>query len=74
MTHVTQNYIPYLNLFLTMAKLCQRINNNVYVCKMETQIISLNVRGLGNTEKRKQVFEWFKSNNYDILLLQEVHC
>ena len=38
---------------------------------MKTQIISLNTRGLGNTQKRKQVFEWLKMNQYDIILFQE---
>jgi len=41
---------------------------------METQIISLNVRGLGNALKRKHVFEWFKINSFDIMLIQEIHC
>ena len=41
---------------------------------METKIISMNVRGLGNKTKRHQVFEWFKDNNFDIILIQEVHC
>ena len=41
---------------------------------METQIITLNIRGLGNTQKRKTCFEWLKQNNFNIILLQEVHC
>ena len=40
---------------------------------METNIISMNVRGIGNSLKRKSIFEWFKSNNFDIILMQEVH-
>ena len=41
---------------------------------METQIATLNVRGLGNTLKRKQMFKWLKDSGNDIFMLQEVHC
>lgn len=41
---------------------------------METHIITLNIRGLGNTQKRKTCFEWLKQNNFNIILLQEEHC
>ena len=40
---------------------------------METKIATLNVRGLGNTKKRKEMFEWLKTKQYDIYMLQEVH-
>jgi exonuclease III len=40
---------------------------------METAILTLNVRGLGNKEKRNQVFEWLRGLNYSIFMLQETH-
>ena len=41
---------------------------------MSFKICSLNVRGLGNKQKREKVFEWLKSQNYSICLLQETHA
>ena len=41
---------------------------------MVLKICSLNVRGLGNKQKRKKVFEWLKSQSYSICLLQETHA
>ena len=35
--------------------------------------MSLNVRGLGNGTKRKQLFEWIRNKKPDILFLQETH-
>lgn len=35
---------------------------------------TFNVKGLGDGNKRRQVFEWLKANNYGIALLQELHC
>ena len=29
---------------------------------------------MGNKTKRGQLFEWFRTNNFDIIFLQEVHC
>ena len=37
-------------------------------------ISSLNVRGLGNNEKRREVFQWLRKKNYSIYMLQEAHC
>jgi exonuclease III len=37
-------------------------------------LITLNVRGLRNQEKRKNVFHWLNSKNCDICVLQEVYC
>ena len=37
------------------------------------RLLSLNVRGLNNTIKRKHVFNWLKKQNADIFFLQEVH-
>ena len=41
---------------------------------MNIRICTFNVRGLGHTDKRRQIFEWLKLNKYDICLLQETHC
>lgn len=40
---------------------------------METVISSLNVRGLGNKQKRQQLFEWLDSQPCSIYMLQETH-
>ena len=40
---------------------------------MSFSFLSLNVRGLGNTEKRKQVFQWLKNQNNTFYYLQETH-
>ncbi len=40
---------------------------------METNICTLNVRGLGAKLKRTQIFQWLKDNDYSICLLQETH-
>ena len=37
-------------------------------------ICSLNVRGLSNTVKRREIFRWLKLKNFAIYFLQEVHC
>ena len=37
-------------------------------------IISLNVRGLRDATKRRNVIQWLKSKNPDIVFLQETHC
>ena len=39
----------------------------------DINIISCNVRGLGNCHKRKEIFHKLKVNNYHIVLLQETH-
>ena len=38
------------------------------------KIASLNVRGLGNSGKRREVFNWLKTKTLSIYMLQEVHC
>lgn len=40
---------------------------------MYPKICSYNVRGLGNKNKREQVFAWLKEKNFSICLLQETH-
>ena len=48
----------------------------VYYAKKDNiiTIASLNVRGLGNSAKRRETFHWLKSKKFSIYLLQEVHC
>ena len=40
---------------------------------MNLSICSYNVRGLGNKTKREKIFEWFKTKNFALCLLQETH-
>ena len=37
------------------------------------QIVSLNVRGLQNKNKRNRIFQYFKTKKFDIILLQETY-
>ena len=41
---------------------------------MALKICSLNVRGLGDTLKRREVFSWLRAKNNSIYFLQDVHC
>ena len=41
---------------------------------MKLQIASLNVRGIGNNAKRREVFNWLRAKKFSIYMLQEVHC
>ena len=41
---------------------------------MEIQISSLNVRGIGDKQKRSELFSWLRSKKFSLYLLQEVHC
>ena len=38
---------------------------------MDLKVASLNVRGLGNKEKRRETFNWLRSKRFSIYLLQE---
>jgi len=40
---------------------------------MSTTIGSYNVNGIANPRKRREVFNWLKEKNYDIICLQETH-
>ena len=40
---------------------------------MSFKLLSLNARGLGNQKKRRSLFRWVKSNNCDVIFLQETH-
>ena len=37
------------------------------------KLCSYNVKGLGNKQKRKMIFQWLKDNKVDICLIQEAH-
>lgn len=41
---------------------------------MKNKICTFNVKGLGERKKRNHIFNWLKENEYDICLLQEIHC
>ena len=41
---------------------------------MDLKICSLNVRGLGERLKRREVFNWLRAKQFSIYLLQETHC
>ena len=41
---------------------------------MSVKIISLNVNGIRNSQKRNAIFSWLNDNNADIVFLQETHC
>ena len=41
---------------------------------MSVKICTFNVKGLGEYHKRKQIFEYLKSNQFGICFLQELHC
>ena len=41
---------------------------------MEIQISSLNVRDIGDKQKRSELFNWLRSKKFSLYLLQEVHC
>ena len=36
-------------------------------------VVSLNLRGLQNTNKRNKIFQYFKIKKYDVILLQETY-
>ena len=38
-----------------------------------TSFLSLNVRGIGNIEKRQKVFQWLKTQSCSFYFLQETH-
>jgi len=40
----------------------------------DLKFVSLNVRGLNDTEKRCKVFKWLTDNDSDIVFLQETFC
>ena len=41
---------------------------------MSLTIASLNVRGLRENTKRREMFTWLRAKHFSIYMLQEVHC
>ena len=41
---------------------------------MDLKICSLNVRGLGDKLKRREMFNWLRRKKFSIYMLEEVHC
>ena len=41
---------------------------------MDLKIASINVRGLGNNTKRREVFNWLRTKKLSIYMLQGAHC
>ncbi len=39
-----------------------------------SKIISVNVQGLYNPEKRRKLFRWFRDNSAKIIFMQETFC
>ena len=37
------------------------------------QIVSLNITGLQNKNKRNRIFQYFKMKKFDVILLQETY-
>ena len=46
----------------------------LWTTAMALTIASLNVRGLRDNLKRREVFTWLRSKKYSIYMLQECHC
>ena len=44
------------------------------VVMAELKIASMNVRGIGNNNKRRETFNWLRNKQQSIIFLQEVHC
>ena len=40
----------------------------------KVQYVTYNVRGLRDGKKRGAIFEWLRSQNVDLIFLQETHC
>lgn len=51
-------------------------SSNVFFSVLFTdlKIGSLNVRGLGDRLKRREMFDWLRRKKFSIYMLQEVHC
>ena len=56
------------SLYFVRFYLNTKIDNNVIT------VASLNVRGLRNSAKRRDIFNWLRSKKLAIYLLQETHC
>ena len=43
------------------------------IADFDFNLLSLNVRGINNSEKRKAIFRWIKQQKSDIIFLQETY-
>ena len=41
---------------------------------MSLKICSINVRGMGDNAKRREIFNWLRAKNFSIYMIQEAHC
>ena len=41
---------------------------------MDLKIGSINVRGIGDKVKRRQIFSWLRAKKMSIYFIQEAHC
>ena len=41
---------------------------------MDLKIGSINVRGLGDQVKRREIFNWLRAKKYSVYFIQEMHC
>ena len=41
---------------------------------MDLKIRSINVRGLGDQVKRREIFNWLRAKKYSVYFIQEMHC
>ena len=50
---------------------CTKLPKRIH---MSLTIASLNVRGLRDNTKRREMFTWLRAKHFSIYMLQEVHC
>lgn len=46
---------------------------DVKISSAAIKLVSLNVRGVSNFEKRRTIFTWWPRRNVDVIFLQETH-
>ena len=46
----------------------------IFSGKMDLKIGSINVRGIGDKVKRREIFNWLRSKSMSIYFIQEAHC
>jgi len=52
------------------------IDRNIFFLSspLDLKTCSLNVRGLGDKLKRREMFNWLRRKSYSVYMIQEVHC
>ena len=60
---------PYLCWFTVQNNTLQ-----LAIAMAELKIASMNVRGIGDNNKRRETFNWLRNKQQSIIFLQEVHC